>query len=273
MTWVIGASSFLGYGAMISDIRVSLGDGSERDMLQKAYGLGPFIVGGFAGSVKIGFQLLESLTLSLTPPAGGGQPGEIWMWEPVGVAETWQEIAVQVFANADEEERANHSHILLVEISNEIDPETAHILNVVHGPRAFIIKMMSPDFLPVVMKKPLSVDHIGSGAHVDRYIELLKAYVDPMSGTLKETAAFGAWPRLLADGVRQAVGRNPTEGVSPHVHVLVCSQGEIFAMNNDTRIFRGDTEIGFKMPKVARSYAEFLSMCSASGLAAECACG
>ena len=35
--------------------------GSERDMLQKAYPLGPYIIGGFAGSVKIGFELLHSL--------------------------------------------------------------------------------------------------------------------------------------------------------------------------------------------------------------------
>jgi hypothetical protein len=48
----MGASSIFGYGAIISDVRVTFADGSEKDMVQKAYSLGPYIVGGFAGPIK-----------------------------------------------------------------------------------------------------------------------------------------------------------------------------------------------------------------------------
>lgn len=32
MTWVVGASSILGYGVMISDVRITFSDGTEKDM-------------------------------------------------------------------------------------------------------------------------------------------------------------------------------------------------------------------------------------------------
>jgi hypothetical protein len=43
MTWVIGASSVFGYGAMMSDVRVRFSDGRKRDLLQKAYPVGPYM--------------------------------------------------------------------------------------------------------------------------------------------------------------------------------------------------------------------------------------
>jgi hypothetical protein len=79
MTWVIGASSIFDYGAMMSDVRVTFRDGSERDLVQKAYPVGPYIVAGYAGSVRIGFQMLDSLTKFLIVPANAPQPGA---WEP-----------------------------------------------------------------------------------------------------------------------------------------------------------------------------------------------
>jgi hypothetical protein len=79
MTWVIGASSIFDYGAMMSDVRVTFRDGRERDLVQKAYPVGPYIVAGFAGSVRIGFQMLESLAKFLIVPPNAPQPGA---WEP-----------------------------------------------------------------------------------------------------------------------------------------------------------------------------------------------
>lgn len=151
MTWVIGGSSIFGYGMLLSDVRVTFGDSSEKDIVQKAYGLGPYIVGGFAGSVRLGFQLLESLGQLLVVPPGVTEPGA---YEPVEVVQHWQATAADVFAKTDKVEQAAHSHILLVGISHEIDPKTAQIPNAVHRPRAFIIKMMSPFFEPIITRRP-----------------------------------------------------------------------------------------------------------------------
>lgn len=61
MTWVLGASSLFGYGVMLSDVQVSVGE-KRFDILQKAYPLSNYILGGFAGSVQIGFMFLQSLS-------------------------------------------------------------------------------------------------------------------------------------------------------------------------------------------------------------------
>jgi hypothetical protein len=109
MTWVIGASSIFDYGAMMSDVRVTFRDGRERDLVQKAYAVGPYIVAGFAGSVRIGFQMLESLAKFLIVPPDAPQPGA---WEPEWVADNWKPLAVQIFASADVLEQALHCQIL-----------------------------------------------------------------------------------------------------------------------------------------------------------------
>lgn len=221
--------------------------------------------------MKIGFELLHSLQYGMAPPASAGPPDSVWTWEPVGVAHEWQPIAKTIFANAEPAERALQSQILIVGISHEdLTSDVVKAPNVIQRPRAVIIRMKSPEFEPLFTSKPLSIEHIGSGAFVDKYVDLMKHYFDPMSGTLQaETAAFGMWPKMLARGVRQVVSDDPVSGISPHVHISVCRSGQMFMMNNDTTIVpKGKDPIKFKMPKVAQSYAEFLAMCSATGITA-----
>ena len=69
MTWVIGATPpFGGYGLMISDIQVSLATGERFDILRKVHPVGPCLVLGFSGSVKIGFAMVENLRARLQLP-------------------------------------------------------------------------------------------------------------------------------------------------------------------------------------------------------------
>ena len=143
MTWVIGATSIFDYGAMMSDVRVTLSDGRERDLVQKAFAVGQYIVAGFVGSVKIGFQMLESLAEFLIVPPDAPQPGA---WEPEWVSEHWKPIASNIFASAEPAEQALRCQILLVGVSHKIDPEAAANPRAVQMPRACIIRFSSPDF-------------------------------------------------------------------------------------------------------------------------------
>src|SRR5450759_2701557 len=97
MTWVVGATSVFGYGALYSDVQVTFADGSTRDLVQKAYPLGNFIAAGFAGSVRIGFKLLQSLAVFLVLPdeALGSHASD-----PIWVATQWAPIARSVFEGA-----------------------------------------------------------------------------------------------------------------------------------------------------------------------------
>jgi hypothetical protein len=224
-----------------------------------------------AGSVRIGFQMLESLTKFLVVPPNAPQPGA---WEPEWVAEHWKPTAFQIFASADTQERALRCQILLVGISNKIDPEVAANPRALQMPRACIVRFSSPDFEPVIKDKRLSVDHIGSGGNVEHYTTMMQHHFELTSGSLKaETAAFGMWPKMLGSNIARLVRERPIEGISPHVHILVCRNRQIFTMTNDeTRFPSGGGEpIEFKMPEVARSYLEFLLKCRTSGIAAESA--
>jgi hypothetical protein len=86
-----------------------------------------------------------------------------------------------------------------------------------------------------------------------------------------EMGAVGMWPKMLGSSVARVVAEHPIDGVSPHVHILVCRSGEIFVMTNDETRFPADGSgpIEFKMPAVARNYREFLLKCGASGIVAE----
>jgi len=55
MTWVLGSSSIMGFGALIADTRVSWGRKRYADILQKIHPVGSLLMVGFSGSVELGF--------------------------------------------------------------------------------------------------------------------------------------------------------------------------------------------------------------------------
>jgi hypothetical protein len=61
MTWIIGTPTMFGYSFGISDVRVTLGGNREIDCLQKVHPVGRFIAAGFAGTVRIGFEMVDGL--------------------------------------------------------------------------------------------------------------------------------------------------------------------------------------------------------------------
>jgi hypothetical protein len=263
MTWVIGASSIFGDGAMISDVRASWPDGRTRDIVQKARHVGPCIVGGFAGSIKIGFQMLESLSRFLIPPPGAPQDGG---WEPGWVAKHWQPSAIRIFANASSEEQSLNSHILLVGIASGRNKKSAKNVQNLLIPRVYLITMKSPNFKPVFFTKPLSIVHVGSGSTVLYYTEKMHELFCNEDFSMQSMAAGPAlWSAVLGNSMGKLVNEHPFEGVSPHVHILVCSQGYIFeGTNNETVI--SPVYKKFEMPKTARSYEDFCIMCNDGGI-------
>ena len=111
MTWVVGATSMWGYGALYSDIQVTYPDGTTKDLIQKAYPITNFIAAGFAGSVRIGFTLLQSLAeYTLLPD----DVLRTQAWDPLWVARRWSPIAKSVFDSAPSLEKALGARMLLV---------------------------------------------------------------------------------------------------------------------------------------------------------------
>src|SRR5438046_110456 len=140
MTWVMGASTLFGYGCVISDIQVTdENTGKTWDVLQEAFPVGKFIVGGLAGDVGIGLTLLRSLQLFLSEMA----PGSDECCEPEWVADEWSKKARRIYAAVASEIQIGDSHILTVGIS----PDQAAF----GGAKACISVFRSPDFTPEIV--------------------------------------------------------------------------------------------------------------------------
>jgi len=265
MTWVIGASSLFGYGAVISDVQVTFRTGQTVDLIQKAYPLGKFIVGGFAGSVMIGFRLLQNLGNKLRLPP---EIAHSHAWEPAWVANEWAPIAKAIFQSAPAEERKLGAHFLLVGIS------PSEHMGAPEFPRVYVIRFSSPDFTPGFFRKDHVVCSIGSGAGIKEYKRAIKPLFDIRSNQIQaEVAGFSSWARTLACSMSNVIEAHPRNGISKHLNVFALRRGEIICTNNDETIFTpGETEpIVIEMPKIARSYGEFLAMSEQYKASASCA--
>jgi hypothetical protein len=148
MTWVLAAAIPFGYGAIVSDVRVTWDDGRiSHDILQKVYPAGPMMMAAFAGSVEIGFQLVGDLHRSLQLP-----PGRIW--EPKAAAWHWRRRGRRMFRNAPAALQTLGASIVLVGISPEKN-----------GPFQFArcIRMTAPTF-DLEILPPLIWASIGTGS-------------------------------------------------------------------------------------------------------------
>jgi hypothetical protein len=61
MTWVVATPTRFGDGFGLSDICVTLDDGTEVDCLQKLHPVGRYVAAGFSGDVEIGFAMIDQL--------------------------------------------------------------------------------------------------------------------------------------------------------------------------------------------------------------------
>jgi hypothetical protein len=243
---------------MVSDVRVSWNNHTEADLLRKAYRVGPYLLAGFAGSVNIGFPLIGDLQNFLTPPDSSASA-----WNPEWVAEHWHPEAARIFAQASPEEQAMGSQLLIVGVAPD------EHLGAPEFPRVYLIKLEAPDFRPTYLPKGLTVCHIGSGSDVAIYEQSIATFFEMTSPTLQAaTAGPAAWAQMLGNSVGRLVSDNPTDGISPHVHIQICSLGGFHAGdNNVTRVGPGGKRVEFRMPQVASTYSEFVALCKSIGKA------
>jgi hypothetical protein len=258
VTWVIGACPILGgYALTVSDIQVTTQYGRTFDLLRKAYPVGPNIVGGFAGSVLIGFKLLDSLTTFLRL---GPEAPENASWHPAWVAENWSPLARTVFQSADEGERSLGCQFILV----GPDP----VENAGDLPRAmpYLCKFSAPDFSPDITRGGHSAISIGSGANVPEYLngirDMMNISAEDQGGALRlEVHNLGGWANWISIAVAMLLDRTPTRGISPHVHTHVVGREGFRVMTSDRRMYIGTPgQREIRMPRVAQSFAELVAM-------------
>lgn len=256
MTWIVGASSMLGYGVMISDVRISFADGTQVDLLRKAYKVGPFILAGFAGSVHVGMRLIDHLQRALDAPEIREEADVAW--QPEFVINRWHPEAKKLFASMPEQEKALGAEIIIVGVSPNQN------MGVPEFPRVYVAKLRWPDFTPEYCPRGLSVCHIGSGSDVERYTSTIaEHFVFGASSMQAEVGSLTGWSQMLGHSVARLVKESPISGIGPHVNIDTCRLGQFFSGNSDEKIHYPDGRIeDIQMPSIASSWSEFETMCS-----------
>lgn len=230
-------------------------DGTTRDVLQKAYPVANFMAGGFAGSVKIGFTLIQSLMDHLEIPAEYAHTHAL---DPIAASLSWEPIAQSIFAAAEASERKLESRILLV--------GTSPFESQGFGAKVYFVRFTSPSFKPQFMSRAIKICSIGTGAAVREYKHSIKPLFRLTSGLLKaEIGRPGGWGNDLGYAISHTLGQNPRAGISRQLNtILVSREGFLFG-NTSTTIHHPDgSKVEHKMPALARSYSQFLAMANAS---------
>jgi hypothetical protein len=273
-----------GYGFGISDVRVTLGDTSEHDCLQKIYPVGQFIAMGFAGSVRIGFAMVETLTKLLQ------NEDESRAWDPTAVAAWWPNDAREIFARFPDAERAGQCHLMMV--------STHPTENCGDAPwaRSYVHVFKSPSFEP----EPVPVHKVGAigcGVAVTpcrQAVENLSNSRDRMFMLMQgEQGTSGGMGSMLGYDLTQVLKRTSPRGISSHLNYCWVYRGQIIIRTNDhtvsgrwTATEHGsginqphrdpisdssidDGSVMFAMPKLATSWNELTELLSASGAKAD----
>jgi hypothetical protein len=284
MTWIVGMPTMFGYSIGISDIRVTLSDGSEHDCLQKIYPVTNSIAVGFAGSVRIGFMMAEAMSRWLRCDEPDG------FWQPLEVAEQWPEIAKKIFQSALPEEQGLQCALILL----STDPVTRNG----PGPQTYVHTFHSPDFEPLKAETQKTAG-IGSGAfiaeHRQHLDELSENHERRFNLMRMEAGMPGGMGSHLGYQLTDLLKRTTPNGISSHLHYCWVYLGKVIIKTNDHSMVgrwtilpggsginqpedapsvlettKGEAgEVVFRMPRIARSWTELNQILNSAGAKAE----
>lgn len=251
MTWVVGATS-QSRGVLVSDVRVTFADGSRADILQKSFLIANYLAAGFAGSVRIGFDLISGLR-SLIPEDGIiGRHA----CDPFEVATVWAPQTQEIFSAAPSQERKNGASMLIVGAS------PMEHLGAPQFPRMYLIRMVAPQFIPRFFNQGLPMTSIGSGSRVTEYKAALRPLFRNSSGIVKaHMTGIHGWAETLGFSITSLVRESQTSEFSESLHITGVTLGDMVQVNNNTTIYpRVGSPLVLRMPPVAGSWAEFDAM-------------
>jgi hypothetical protein len=222
MTWIVGVPTVFGYSFAVSDVRVTLADGSERDCLQKIHPIANSIALGFAGSVYIGFAMVEAMKnwLKCDIPTAA--------WLPLETVDLWPEVAREVFASCPPEERDGRCHLLML----STDPKATNG----PGPQAYAHIFRSPNFEPETIGTTKVVG-IGSGSFIEDYKRNLEGLSSDHQQRFSLMQMEAGNPGGMGTNLgflmtRWIMERNPS-GISSHLHYCWVYLGKTIIKTND----------------------------------------
>ena len=264
MTWIVGTGTMFGHAVLASDIRATIkystGEELHIDCLQKVYPLGKFVVGGFAGSVKIGFSIIGHLQAELA------MVDEESAWDLDIIANTWLPRAVRrIFNSFPLSEKVLKSQIILASThptKNWPFPNT---------PLPVVYKVDSPDFKPQKAAQD-EVLGIGYGAMINCMIEVNKVCKKPF---FHQTIYGGTQYQAMyvANILEGVIKKTPLSGVSNLFQFATVNRKQTEIFNHETSLCtkEGNKPILKFPPVLAKSYEQFKKIVAKSGVNLVCA--
>ena len=224
MTWIVGAPTMFGYGFAISDVRVTLQDGSEVDCLQKLFGIGRHLAAGFAGSVMIGFAMIDELRRM----SDFDDPQ--MACDPESIATQWPAQAQRIFASFSSVEQKAQCHLMLVCVDPRLDVSVSTI------PQSRVYIFRSPQFdIEVVTTQRLG--SIGSGLEYEE----CRALIDSFATNFKrremywqgEIGQSGGMASMVGSALTSVLKKVAPRGVSAHLNYCWVYRGRTVIATND----------------------------------------
>lgn len=246
MTWIIGRAGPFGHAVGVSDIRITLGNGTELDCLQKVYKVGPQLVLGFAGSVAIGLKVVAQLGTALAPPE------DTTGWDPHYIAEGLPIGTRQLFDSFPAKQRSLGCELILL---------SAHPMEN-DGPapwaRCYVHRFYAPKFEPVEAAQAQIVS-IGSGAGIEPYREALDAFSKDTEVFKLEVGFPGGSGIGTMSSLTSLLSRNPTTGISQHLQICLVGRENV-RLGTNSAFTSHDEAIDEPMPDVATSMDELTQL-------------
>lgn len=265
MTWIVGVPSPFGHAILVSDICVTFPGRHDRktqyvDCLQKVYPLERFVLGGFSGSVRIGFEMLGQFSRRLNKLST--QNGV-----DVGIAaNTWlPRMARHIFSSFDKREKVLGCSIILAWVHPTRDRPA------LSSPWSYVHVFNSPTFSPVRAAEVGALS-IGSGSGVSAYVNTVKEICqdDQFLRWSLERDRMDA--TFLSSVLRDRIEKYPSPGISNFFQMAVVTRGPwSIGSNERLTVLPDGTKLEEQFPPIVRSYGEFVKMCESRGLIAEAA--
>lgn len=224
MTLIVGAPTMFGYGFGISDVRVALSDGVEVDCLQKIYPIGRHFAAGFAGSVEIGFAMLDELRRLST------YADERFACDPRIVFREWPRCARSVFSKFGAAEQDAGRDLIFIMVHPQ-----EHVGNPA-WPRSFVYIFGSPTFEGENVAVH-TLGSLGSGNDYPRCRDAIENFAADRSREelylQGEVGCQGGMASMLGIGLTEILKEVQPRGVSSHLHYCWVYRGQTIIKTND----------------------------------------
>jgi hypothetical protein len=260
MTWILGSAVPFGYGALISDVRVSWPNGNTLDRLQKIHPVGPGLIAGCSGSVAIGFWMIYLMQRQW------GRPDPGTLYPVMYMAWHWHRFAKWFYR--EKVDPIFHQYGCELFIAG-VSPKGG-------GPFGLIshaVSMKAPEFTLNIVK-PWTWGSIGSGAyHPDApHFENVDSYMNVF--VHGEIGNPGGTALMVAHSVANSLENQPLASVSPIIQVGI-TRGNGTQLRSLRREHQGayilQAEYDLPQGELLTSWHEFKSASAASGLDAHAA--